>query len=990
MIKSLWKKANERSRIPINVDHLKKESDTDEHLIPIDDLYARLQTDDKKGLNSLEVNKRRRQYGPNRLTPPLTIPLWVILLEHMFEGIATLLWAGSFLCMFAYLLDSRTADNLYLGFILLIVVLFTGIFSFTQETKSSAIMDSFNKLIPQSATVIRDGIKSEINSEQIVVGDIVEIKAALTCKVDNSSLTGESEPQIRVPNESEKVYIASRNMAFFSTNCVEGWCKGVVVSTGDSTAIGRIACLTGNLEHVQSPIALEIQHFIHFVTMFAIFIAIVFMSLSLISGTTIIESVVFFISIIVANVPEGLMATLTVCLTLSAKTMARKNCLVKNLQSVETLGETSTICSDKTGTLTQNRMTVAHLWVSNNVIEAADVDPAELPINSIQTSTTFDTAKLICCLCSKAVFRPNQSHLHISQRLTIGDASESAILKFIESITMNLSVENVREMIPLISEIPFNSSNKFHLTIHQFNQKESHYLICMKGAPERILERCSTYRLDDGEHPIEDTFTKLYEKAYESLGGLGERVIGMCWKILPKTEFPLGYGFDVEKTNFPTNNFQFIGLISMVDPPRPNVRLAVNKCRDAGIKVIMVTGDHPITAKAIANTVDIILSGNDTYEPAESAKTSEITSQKGFKSIVLTGTQITELGNDGLDQVIEIYNEIVFARTSPQQKMLIVEAFQRKGEIVAVTGDGVNDSPALKTADIGISMGITGSDVSKQAADMILLDDNFASIVVGIEEGRVIFDNLKKSIAYTLTSNTPEMLPFLLFLTLGIPLPLGMITILCIDLGTDIMPAISLAYEPAESDIMKRKPRDKKDRLINGRMIQVAYFQIGVIQFFAGFTTYIVVMAEHGFFWNEIYHSREVWNSETTTMSDHFGQEWSFGARKRLEFTCQTAFFATIVATQWFDLLVCKTRRNSILQQGMRNDVLNFSLIAETSMTIFLCYCPGMTKLKLYPLKWNWWLYGIPYGIYLFLYDEMRRYQIRTIQDGFFQQETYY
>ncbi|KAJ6218640.1 hypothetical protein RDWZM_009797 [Blomia tropicalis] len=571
-----------------------------------------------------------------------------------------------------------TADNLYLGFILLIVVLFIGIFSFTQETKSSAIMDSFNKLIPQSATVIRNGIKSEINSEQIVVGDIVEIKAG-----------------DRVPAD--------------------------------------------------------------------------------------------------VRISEGLMATLTVCLTLSAKTMARKNCLVKNLQSVETLGETSTICSDKTGTLTQNRMTVSHLWVSNNVIEAVDVDPAELPINSIQTSTTFDIAKLICCLCSKAVFRPNQSH----QRLTIGVASESAILKFIESITMNLSVENVREMIPLISEIPFNSSNKFHLTIHQFNQKESHYLICMKGAPERILERCSTYRLDDGEHSIEDTFTKLYEKANESLGGLGERVIGMCWKILPKTEFPLGYGFDVEKTNFPTNNFQFIGLISMVDPPRPNVRLAVNKCRDAGIKVIMVTGDHPITAKAIANSVDIILSGNDTYEPAESAKTSEITSQKGFKSIVLTDTQITELGNDGLDQVIEIYNEIVFARTSPQQKMLIVEAFQRKGEIVAVTGDGVNDSPALKTADIGISMGITGSDVSKQAADMILLDDNFASIVVGIEEGRVIFDNLKKSIAYTLTSNTPEMLPFLLFLTLGIPLPLGMITILCIDLGTDIMPAISLAYEPA-------------------------------------------------------------------------------------------------------------------------------------------------------------------------------------------------
>merc|ERR1719238_1663793 len=329
----------------------------------------------------------------------------------------------------------------------------------------------------------------------------------------------------------------------------------------------------------------------------------------------------------------------------------------------------------------------------------------------------------------------------------------------------------------------------------------------------------------------------------------------------------------------------------------------------------MVTGDHPITAKAIARSVGIISEGTETIEDVAARKGVDVkdVNPREAKACVVHGGEIKELKEKDLDEILMYHTEIVFARTSPQQKLIIVEGCQRMGAIVAVTGDGVNDSPALKKADIGVAMGIAGSDVSKQAADMILLDDNFASIVTGVEEGRLIFDNLKKSIAYTLTSNIPEITPFLFFIMFNIPLPLGTVTILCIDLGTDLLPAISMAYEKAESDIMKRKPRDPiKDKLVNERLISIAYGQIGMIQAVAGFFTYFVIMAENGFLPGFLFGLRADWDDKTkNNVQDSYGQEWTFIQRKDLELTCHTAFFVTIVVVQWADLIICKTRRLS-------------------------------------------------------------------------------
>uniref|UniRef100_A0AAR2JGN6 Sodium/potassium-transporting ATPase subunit alpha n=1 Tax=Pygocentrus nattereri TaxID=42514 RepID=A0AAR2JGN6_PYGNA len=936
------------------------------------------------------------------LTPPPTTPEWVKFCKQLFGGFSILLWIGAVLCFLAYSIQAVTEDepandNLYLGVVLAAVVIITGCFSYYQEAKSSRIMDSFKNMVPQQAMVIREGEKRQINAEEVVLGDLVEIKggdripadlriiSSSGCKVDNSSLTGESEPQTRSPDFTHENPLETRNISFFSTNCVEGTARGIVIATGDHTVMGRIATLASGLEVGQTPINIEIEHFIHIITGVAVFLGVSFFVLSLILGYTWLEGVIFLIGIIVANVPEGLLATVTVCLTLTAKRMARKNCLVKNLEAVETLGSTSTICSDKTGTLTQNRMTVAHMWFDNQIHEADTTEDQSGFGSFDKSSPTWAALSRVAGLCNRAVFKPGQEHIPILKRDTAGDASESALLKCIE-----LScgcVYTLRQKNPKVCEIPFNSTNKYQLSIHVIEDSATGHLLVMKGAPERILDKCSTIMINGEELTLDDEWKDAFQSAYMELGGLGERVLGFCHLSLSPSHFPRGFAFDSDDVNFPMDQMCFLGLMSMIDPPRAAVPDAVGKCRSAGIKVIMVTGDHPITAKAIAKGVGIISEGNETVEDIAERLNIPLSqvNPRDAKACVVHGTDLKEMSSEYLDDLLKNHTEIVFARTSPQQKLIIVEGCQRQGAIVAVTGDGVNDSPALKRADIGVAMGIAGSDVSKQAADMILLDDNFASIVTGVEEGRLIFDNLKKSIAYTLTSNIPEISPFLLFIIASVPLPLGTVTILCIDLGTDMVPAISLAYETAESDIMKRQPRNPKtDKLVNERLISMAYGQIGMIQALAGFFTYFVILAENGFLPYRLLGIRLEWDDRSANdLEDSYGQQWTYEQRKIVEFTCHTSFFVSIVVVQWADLIICKTRRNSLFQQGMRNKILIFGLFAETALAAFLSYCPGMDiALRMYPLKVYWWFCALPYSILIFIYDEVRKFILRRRPGG--------
>nr|XP_033773235.1 potassium-transporting ATPase alpha chain 2 isoform X3 [Geotrypetes seraphini] len=518
----------------------------------------------------------------------------------------------------------------------------------------------------------------------------------------------------------------------------------------------------------------------------------------------------------------------------------------------------------------------------------------------------------------------------------------------------------------------------------------------MKGAPERILDRCSTIMIAGKEQTLDEEMKEAFQTAYMELGGLGERVLGFCHLYLPEDEFSESYPFDTESMNFPTSNLCFVGLMSMIDPPRSTVPDAVTKCRSAGIKVVMVTGDHPITAKAIAHGVGIISAGSETID--DIAKRLNIpveqVNKRDAKAIVVNGGELKDLNQEDLDEILIHHSEIVFARTSPQQKLIIVEGCQRQNAVVAVTGDGVNDSPALKKADIGIAMGIAGSDAAKNAADMILLDDNFASIVTGVEEGRLIFDNIKKSIGYTLTKNIAELCPFLIYIIASIPLPIGTITILFIDLGTDIIPSVAFAYEKAERDIMNRKPRRKNiDRLVNQQLALYCYLQIGIMQSIGAFLNYFTVMAQQGFLPYTLLGIRVPWeNINDQELEDSYGQEWTYFQRQYLEWTGYTAFFISIVVEQMADLIMRRTRRNSVFQQGFfKNKVILFGLLSQLAIAAFLSYCPGMPyALKFTPLRFQYWFVSAPYAILILFYDEMRKLFIRRYPGSWWDKNMYY
>uniref|UniRef100_A0A8D2CGV1 Sodium/potassium-transporting ATPase subunit alpha n=1 Tax=Sus scrofa TaxID=9823 RepID=A0A8D2CGV1_PIG len=897
-------------------------------------------------------------------------------------------------------------SQVYLGSVLALVVVLTGIFAYYQEAKSTNIMASFHKMIPQQALVIRDSEKKTVPAEQLVVGDIVEIKGgdqipadirlltAQGCKVDNSSLTGESEPQPRSCEFTHENPLETRNIGFFSTTCLEGTATGMVINTGDRTIIGQIASLASGVQNVKTPIAVEIEHFVHIVAGVAVSVGILFFIIAVSMKYHVLDSIIFLIGIIVANVPEGLLATVTVTLSLTAKRMAKKNCLVKNLEAVETLGSTSIICSDKTGTLTQNRMTVAHLWFDNQIFMA---DTSEAHSNQVfdQSSATWAALSKIITLCNRAEFRPGQDSVPIMKKVVVGDASESALLKFSEVILGD--VMEIRKRNRKVAEIPFNSTNKFQLSVHETEDPDDkRFLVVMKGAPERVLEKCSTIMVNGQEQPLDRSTAEAFHTAYMELGGRGERVLGFCHLYLPADEFPETYSFDVDTVNFPTSSFCFVGLLSMIDPPRSTVPDAVAKCRSAGIKVIMVTGDHPITAKAIAKSVGIISANSETVE--DIAKRLSIAveqvDKRDAKAAVVTGMELKDMSPEELDEVLTNYAEIVFARTSPQQKLTIVEGCQRQGAIVAVTGDGVNDSPALKKADIGIAMGIAGSDAAKNAADMVLLDDNFASIVTGVEEGRLIFDNLKKTIAYTLTKNIAELCPFLIYIIAGIPLPIGTITILFIDLGTDIIPSIALAYEKAESDIMNRKPRDKnKDRLVNAPLAVYSYLHIGLMQALGAFVVYFTVYAQEGFRPATLLNLRVEWEKDSVNdLEDSYGQEWTRYQRKCLEWTGYTAFFVGILIQQIADLIIRKTRRNSIFQQGLfRNKVIWVGIASQIIIGLILSYGLGsITALNFTMLRPQYWFVAVPHAVLIWVYDEVRKLFIRLYPGSWWDKNMYY
>ncbi|EFN77354.1 sodium/potassium-transporting ATPase subunit alpha-2 [Harpegnathos saltator] len=992
------------------IQELHEELQTVDHVIALSALCEKLNTDPKMGLTEEQVRAIFLRDGPNALSPPKVTPEYLKFLKCMFHGFALLLWVCAGLCFIlyfvTYLMEEPDIGIVWLGVIIVLICIISGVFAYIQETKNIKVMESFEKMTPTFATVYRGGVKLRVPTEELVLGDLVEIRMGdkipadiriIDChglRVENSSITGESEPVARTNYPTDNNPLESANVAFFSSFAVAGEGKGIVIATGDRTMIGRLAGLTSHLPKIETPIAKEIRHFVEIITFVAILFGVIFFGLSLMLEPNIVRAFTYLLGIVIANVPEVLLVTVTTCLTLTAQKMANKNCLVKNLEAVETLGSTSTICSDKTGTLTQNKMSVSNLWFGHTRYNFPPGERMGVERDLLLEKPAFNVMMKVCTLCLHAEFtRESYMLAPIEEREVIGDASETGILRFWEHIH---STQRFRDVYPKVAEIPFSPVTKYQMSIHR---DVNGYMIIMKGAPEVILEYCTRILNTDGTtHDMTANDHSISRRACTELGYLGERVLAYCDLHLPANAYGPNYKFSTDSPatfNFPTKGYRFVGLVSLRDPPRPGVPEAVERCRTAGIKVIMITGDHPVTAMAIAKKVGIISEGHEThYERAilQNKSYTQLT-DVDTEAIIITGSELRDMDSGQLDNVIRKYEEIVFARTSPQQKLLIVESCQRLGEVVAVTGDGVNDSPALRKADIGIAMGIAGSDVAKNAADMILMDDNFASIVTGVEEGRLIFDNLKKSIAYTLTSSVPEMLPMLSGLILAIPLPLVIELIICIDVGTDLIPAIALAYEKAESDIMRRAPRNPQyDKLVNKRMISITYGQIGMTQSFAGFYTYFMVLMMNGFMPDRLFGLRIDWeNPSINDLQDSWGQTWTYEDRMNLLNEARSGYFLSIVISQMVDLVMSKTRRNSIFQQGMSNWFVNFSFIFEVVLTGILLYVPGTEYvLKTMPLKaYSYWP-CLPLVMFLWCYDEMRRWCIRHFPSGIMERETYY
>mmetsp|Transcript_24130 Transcript_24130/g.41178 ORF Transcript_24130/g.41178 Transcript_24130/m.41178 type:complete len:1139 (-) Transcript_24130:789-4205(-) len=910
-----------------NNDDLKRNVQVTAHKETIEELTSssRLNVNPHIGLDADDAKQRLVTHGMNMLTPPKHTPAWIKFLKELSGFFSLLLWGGALLCFVGYSIDG-SEDHLFLGIVLVVVVVVTGIFSFVQNSKSESLMNSFKSMLPPKVKVLRGGTTDEVVSTKIVPGDIVFVEAGdlipadirvLECsdnfQVDNAALTGESEPQKRSSVCTHDDPLETTNLCFFGTLAPEGSCKAVVIETGDRTVMGRVAALAMSTKKEQTPINKEIHHFILVISGIALFLGVLFFLLSIGIGTPFIESLVFTIGIIVANVPEGLLATVTVCLTLTAKRMHAKKVLVKNLEGVETLGSTSCICSDKTGTLTMNVMTVAQVVYGGlNAFITEDAPSSFTGGKKTYDTTNLCFQKLLRCaaLCNVATFTEGSKWKYKDDGETkeldefgnpipipfkgvvaqgvdtynwkpVGNASECAMIKLVQSESSTprdeYDVDSIRSSHPVKYTIPFNSKNKYQVHVHEDTSSGRH-VVLMKGAPERILDRCTHAVIGGKIVELDENERINIIEQQEALSANGLRCLGFAEKELDTNFYNNEFKYAAENDEFYSCNFPigdapsdvidshgktqnpqstgglvFLGMFALIDPPRPAVPGAVKRCQTAGIVVIMVTGDHPVTAQAIAFKCGILWSKTrgdmikDNIKFGRTFGSADYEHPDDAEAIVVPGSELSpDMKESDWDFILN-HRQVVFARTSPQQKLIIVENCQRLGHIVAVTGDGVNDSPAIKKADIGIAMGISGSEVSKQAADMILLDDDFGSIVNGVEEGRLIFDNLKKSIAYTIQSNIPEITPFLAFIIFAIPLPLTTFLILAIDLGTDMIPAISMASEQPEADIMQRRPRTKSDRLVTPAMIQFSYGYIGMIQALAGFFTYMVVMNDYGY-----------------------------------------------------------------------------------------------------------------------------------------------
>jgi calcium-translocating P-type ATPase len=883
------------------------------HRLTADEALSSLKTS-PAGLLQTEAARRLAEFGPNHVEEVGREHLLLGFAREFTHFFAIILWAGATLAFLAEHFDPGQGMA-RLGVAIVGVIVINGIFSFLQEYKAERAVAALRQLLPQKVKAQRGGEIVEMLASGLVPGDIVLLEEgslvpadcrlveAFALRVNTATVTGESLPKARNTEPSmEESPLFAKNIALAGTSVVSGQARAVVYATGMRTEFGKIAHLTQTAGEASSPLQREIVRLSRIVTALATGMGVAMFFIGEALGLPTWENLLFAIGIIVANVPEGLLPTVTLSLAMATQRMAKRNALVRHLPTVEAFGSTTTICCDKTGTLTQNRMSVRRLWLGGGFVEPADV--------AAQPRLAQDNRQLFvnAALCHNL----NEVDDH-GQRKLLGDPMEAALAG------MGRQAAGGLDGFARIDEIPFDTDRKRMSVLCATPQ--GRVLYC-KGAPETVLAACDLVQFDAGIAPLDAAAKTRLLAAQDAMTEAGLRV-------LPFAHCAVAGGMPTEE-----RGMTLTGLIGLEDPPRTEVPEAISRCATAGIRIIMVTGDHPHTALAIAREIGLV---------------------KTEQPVVVGGDELRRMLPAQL-QLVPDAKEIIFARVAAEQKMLIVQALKKKGEIVAVTGDGVNDAPALKTADIGIAMGIAGTDVAKEAADLILLDDNFASIVAAIEEGRAVFENIRKFLTYILSSNIHELVPYLAFVLFRIPLPLTIIQILAVDLGTDMLPALALGAEKPDPGVMSRPPRARGERLLSRGLIARAYLFLGALEAAASMAVFFFVLDAAGWRYGDLP-----------------------GKTDPLYLQATTACLVAIVVTQMANVFLCRhPLKSSLSISPFSNALILPGIAAELGMILFIVYTSaGNWLFGTAPIAPEVWLLAGFFAALMWALEEERKAWLR-------------
>lgn len=845
-----------------------------------------------EGITGEEAARRMGEYGPNEIREMHARSLASRLAAQFTHFLALLLWFAASLCFLSEYLHPGEG-LLRLGIAILAVIFINAFFTFIQEYRTEKAIEELRKLLPFRVAVVRDGAETEIDAREIVPGDLVLLRegdkvpadgrVVLSSRltVNNAPLTGESDSRMLSDAPSEEEMLESQNLAFAGTLVVSGSGRVVAYATGMATEFGKIAHITGRVVEEVSPLQVEITRVSRIVAVIAVASGACFFALGWMFGQGFWDNFLFAIGIIIALVPEGLLPTVTLSLAMGSRRMAHRNALVKNLNAVEALGSVDLICTDKTGTLTQNLMTVSDTWSPDDGIMACRV----------------------ALLCNNAVLSADGA--------IRGDPTETALYRYAKE---RVGVAGER-----LDEAPFDSERKRMSTIHRIDGR---LLVLVKGAGESLLPLCSSLPRDGSSVPLDGSTMEELAGRQRDMATGGLRVIALAFREL-----------DALPAGIPEEGLTFAGFMGLEDPPRPEVPQALEQCRSAGIRVVMFTGDAGPTAAAIAREIGLIT--GDPY--------------------ILEGRECTAMSDEQLRAALERDN-LIFARMSPQNKMHIVSLLIEQGHRVAVTGDGVNDAPALRKAHVGIAMGLSGTSVAREAADIVLLDDNFASIVHAIEEGRTVFGNIRNFITYIFASNIPELVPYIGYILFGIPLPLTIMQILAVDLGTDMIPALALGSEKPSPEIMKSPPRPSSERLLTRGVLTRAYLFLGLFEALAGMSAYFYVMQGGGWRWPQI-----------------------LAPTSALYLQATTACLAGIIATQVANVFTCRSPIISITTLGFfSNRLILVGIATELALAGAIIYTPpGNAIFGCAPIGINVWLLMIPFALLLLAADETRKYFLR-------------